>query len=340
MVNSTYCTAITILILAGLLARPCNADPLAITPFYSFNQSPLVQIYGLPAAESSIIQPMDHTWGLLALDVASHFVTNESRQESFVLDGESERITLALRHGLTRRLEIGMDLPLIGYNGGVFDDFIKGFHRTFGYSQYGRDKVPDDRLLFAYSKNGEEQLRLDDSNFGLGDLRLTCGWQIYNRGSANPLAVALRASLKLPTGSSTNLRGSGSTDIALWFTGSDDYLLPGSWGHVTVFSAIGGMAMTDGQVLKDQRQNLAGFGTLGFGWSPADFFALKAQFSAHSGFYRGSETKELSDVAMLLLVGGTYAISPRTALDIALSENINVTTSPDVALHLGLSRQF
>jgi hypothetical protein len=39
-------------------------------------------------------------------------------------------------------------------------------------------------------------------------------------------------------------------------------------------------------------------------------------------------------------MGGTLSFSPSTALDIAISEDANFKTSPDAALHLGLSHQF
>ena len=332
--------ACAFLLAGGIHALPCAAEPLAITPFYTFNQSPLVQIFGLPAAESAIVQPKGRTWSMLAADAASNFATDDSAREKILLDGESYRLTLALRYGVTDRLEIGLDLPWVGYGGGVFDSFVEGWHHTFGLPQGGRNEAPRNRLLFTYNRNGQERLRLDDSNFGLGDVRLTGGWQLYNDGGVNPRAVAVRASIKLPTGSSSKLHGSGSTDLALWLSGSYDYGLPGPWGHLTLFGAAGGMAMTDGDVLKDQQQNAVGFGSIGFGWSPTDWIALKAELSGHSPFYRGSELRELNEPALQFLIGGTLGFTSQTSLDIAVSEDASVSTSPDVALHLGLSHRF
>jgi hypothetical protein len=182
--------------------------------------------------------------------------------------------------------------------------------------------------------------RLDNSNFGIGEIRISAGWQLYNDGHINPSALALRASLKLPTGSSGRFHGSGSTDTALWLSGSSDYLLPDNWGHATLFGAGGAMAMTKSRVLTNQQQNFAGFGSLGCGWSPADWIAFKGQYSAHSAFYKGSDLRELSEPALQLLIGGTLSFSSRTALDIAISEDANFKTSPDAALHLGISHQF
>lgn len=331
---------ITAVVLLGIWASRCHADPLAITPFYTFNQNPLVQIYGLPAAESAMVQPAGQLWGVLTLDVANSYLANGTSREKLLLDGEGERITLALRYGVGRDLELGVDLPFVAYNGGMFDGFIEDWHEFFGLPQGDRPDAPKGRLHFDYTKDGQERLRMDDSTFRLGDVRVSSGWQLYHDGSANPAALVLRASLKLPTGSSSRLTGSGSTDLALWVTGSSDYLLPDSWGHATLFAAAGGMAMTDGRVLKEQRENLVGFGSMGFGWSPADTFALKVQLSGHSAFYNGSEFSELTAPAMQLLFGGTLAFSPRTTLDVALSEDVIVGASPDVALHLGLAHRF
>ncbi|WP_224981611.1 DUF3187 family protein [Geomonas agri] len=329
-----------IVVLLAAWGRPCHAEPLAITPFYTFNQSPLVQIYGLPAAENAVVQRSGQTWTLLSVDVANSYLKRESAHESLLVDGEGERITLALRYGVAERAEVGLDLPVVAYNGGVFDGFIEGWHKFFGLPRGDRPDAPRGQLQFEYAKDGQQRLDMDRAGLGIGDLRLNAGWQLYHDGSANPVALALRGSLKLPTGSSSRLTGSGSTDLALWLTGSSDYALPDTWGHATVFAAAGGLAMTDGQVLKEQHKNLAGFGTLGLGWSPVDSFALKAQLSGHSAFYRDSEFSELSSGAMQLLFGGSVAFSPRTTLDIALSEDVTVGASPDVALHLGLGHQF
>ncbi len=181
-----------------------------------------------------------------------------------------------------------------------------------------------------------ERLRVDDSNFGIGDVRLSAAYQIYGEG---PGAATLRASLKIPTGSSGKLHGSGSTDLAIWLTGSRDKALE-KWGHWTIFGAAGGMAMTDGKVLKEQQNNLVGFGTIGIGWSPAPVIAFKTQLSTHTPFYGDSSLPELGDSAVQLIMGGTIAFSPTTSLDIGVSEDLAVYTSPDVALHLALTRRF
>lgn len=331
--------AVACCLFCGILV-PGIARCADITPFHTFNQSPLVQIFGLPAAEPAVLQPAGRSRSLLALDIANSFARDTTPRDEILIDGESYRITLALRHGITEKFEAGIDIPWVGHGAGVFDSFIEGWHDFFGLPRGGRKEAPRNRLLYAYDRYGQEQLRLDNSTFGMGDIRLTGGLQLYHDRQPNPRAVALRTSIKLPTGSSSRLHGSGSTDVALWVTASDDYPLPDAWGHLALFGSAGGMVMTNGDVLPDQQRNLAGFGSLGVGWSPAEWIALKTQISGNTPFYRDSDLPELDNPSFLLTIGGTLAFSSDTALDIGVSEDLAVSTAPDVALHLGLSHRF
>jgi len=50
--------------------------------------------------------------------------------------------------------------------------------------------------------------------------------------------------------------------------------------------------------------------------------------------------RELAHPALQLIVGGTLHFSGKTSLDIGVSEDIAQNTSPDIALHLALRKQF
>ncbi|HTG80758.1 MAG TPA: DUF3187 family protein [Geobacteraceae bacterium] len=327
------------LVLIALFLFPLIVHAAPVTPFYTQNQSPVALIFGLPAPDNAAVLGKGEWSGLLAVDVANNWARDTTDNENILLDGESYRVNLALRYGITKKIEGGIDIPYIGIGGGVFDHFIEGWHRFFGLPDEGRPDAPHNRLLYAYTNNGQTRLLLNDSGSGIGDIRLSGGVQLYNDERPNPRQIALRASIKLPTGDSDQLRGSGSTDFALWLTASDDYRLP-ALGHLTLFGAAGAMAMTDGDVLRDQQRNLAGFGTLGLGWAPAEVIDFKVQFSGHTPFFNGSELRELADPALQLIVGGSLHFSEKTSLDIGVSEDVAVNTSPDVALHLALRRRF
>jgi hypothetical protein len=310
-----------------------------IYPVYTQNQSPLVQIYGLPAPESAIVLPPGKIRSLLAVDVASNFGVDQKPNEKIILDGESYRAMIGFRYGLVKGFEAGIDIPYLFYSGGFLDDSIQTFHDTFGFNQGGRKSVPKDRLLFQYTRNGVDQFKITRPNSGIGDIRLLGGMQLYKDESAYPLALALRASLKLPTGYSGELQGSGSTDFALWLAGSDDYKV-GS-GHVTLYGSVGGLVMSTGDVLPRQQRNLVAFGTAGIGWSPLDWFALKAQANAHTPFYTDSGLVEVNSNALQFIVGTTFVLPAKIQVDFAVSEDlIQPSSSPDVVFQMALRREF
>lgn len=331
------CVVITLITALGA-STPAFSEPLAITPLHTANRSPLVQIFGLPEPGNASILVKGRGEAGLFVDIASSDINEASSRETLLLDGEVYRTTLAARYGLGERFEAGVEVPFIGHNGGEFDSFIEGWHDFFNLPQGGRKEAPHNRLAYRYTQNGSEKLTVDDSSFGIGDIRLTGGYQLYRSDDPRPRAVSLRGSLKLPTGDSDRLQGSGSVDTALWIDASDDYTL--STGHLTLFGSAGGMVMTQGDVLSDQQRNLAAFGTIGTGWAPTEWIAFILQLSGHTPFYDGSDLKELSSNSLQLHIGGTLKLPGSLLMDIAVSEDVSVNTAPDVTLHLALRRPF
>lgn len=305
-----------------------------IVPFAIRNQTPLVLIFGLPAIGDASLAPARKIILTTALDVANQYVSDANSREKILLDGESTRFALEARYGIGDRFEAGVQIPFLWVSGGFLDGFLEGYHSTFGFPRGGRDQAPRNRLLYRYEKDNVEKLKLEGASSGLGDISLTGGWQIVRSAS---WAAALRGSLKFPTGAS-GLRGSGSTDAALWVTGRGDRRLGG--GSVGLFGGAGIMGLTKGKVLEDQQRHFVGFGNIGAGWSPVHWIAFKAQIDAHTPFFDDSDLRALAANSAMLTLGGTLAFSPKTSLDIGVSEDINVATAPDVVFHFALRHRF
>jgi Protein of unknown function (DUF3187) len=318
---------------------PCLAADMEITPFRTINQSPLVQIFGLPAESSATVTPSGLMTVSLTQDIASEYTVSRTASEQIVLDGESYRWTLAARYGLFDRFEVGVEIPYILYGGGFLDGFIVDWHSAFGLPQGGRDSAPRDRLSYRYSKNGVQKLRMEHAGSGIGDIVFSGGMNLYDdHDSTVHDSLALRSSIKVPTGDSGSLRGSGSTDFTLALCGGMNNFT--EWGSLGLFGSVGGLALTRGDVLADQQNSLAGFGTLGLGWGPAEWISFKVQLNAHTALYHDSTLDELSKTALMLTGGGALKLPGDYLLDIGVSEDVAVSTAPDVAFHLGLSKRF
>lgn len=329
----------TLLLALLCCCTPALAADMEITPFRTTNQSPLVQIFGLPAESAATLTPSGRLKFSLTQDVASNFTVSTSANEQITLDGESYRWTLATRYGINDRFEVGADIPYMLYGGGFLDSFIIDWHNTFGLPQGGRDAASKNKLNISYRKNGVQRLSMNRSGSGIGDIGLNAAMKLYDiQNSDSHTALAVRTSLKLATGDSASLRGSGSTDFTLSLCGSmNDFT---EWGSLGLYGSLGGMAMTGGDVLRDQQNNLAGFGSAGIGWGPAQWISFKLQLNGHTPLYHGSSLAELSKSSLMLVIGGALRFPGNYLLDIGVSEDVAVATAPDVAFHLGLSRQF
>lgn len=310
---------------------PLCARGAEITPFDTFDQSPLVQVYGLPSPGHARILPPGRSRASFTFDLASNFAHDDNAREAIMLDGESIRSTLSVFRGFGGGYEGGLELPVVSQSGGFTDSFIEGWHRFFSLPSEGRPSVPRNRLRYVYQKDGVTRFLYTKSEVGVGDLRLTGGKQLISGESG---ALSLRASLKVPSGDSSGLMGSGSTDLSLWLTGQRDF------HSAAVFGAIGALGKTKGDILPDQQRYLVGFGSIGAGWSPFERVAFKLQLSSHTPFYKESDLPELNRLSTLLLMGGTVALSKSSSLDIGVSEDVAVDRSPDVAFHLALSTTF
>lgn len=323
--------------LACLLCTPRAGNSSGITPFHTSNRSPVVQIFGLPAIGNARILANGERELALVFDLANAYADDSAGNERIVLDGETYRLNLAGRAGVGNRLEIGFELPWLFQNGGFLDGFIENYHDTLGLSQGGRDQAPKGRLLFQYQRSGANRVYVDRSNSGMGDVRLNGGVRLYD-DREHLRALALRASLKLPTGDSGDLHGSGSTDLALWLSACQGWKTgSGLW---ELFGGAGILGMTDGDVLPEQQNNFVAFGSVGAGWRPLQWLTLKVQFDGHTAFFRDSDLVELGSNAVQAVMGGTLHFSERTALDIGVAEDLIVRTSPDVVFHFALRHRF
>jgi len=306
-----------------------------ITPFRTANQSPLVQIYGLPRDTGADIIPPGSFLINLNQDTSSNYTVNFDDNEQITVDGETSRTVFAMRYGLAPNWEIGIEIPYIKQDGGFLDSFIIDWHDTFGLPQGGRTTVSNNRLNYSYSKDGVEKLHLSQAASGIGDVALTAGFRLYDfSASKRHDRLAIKAAVKLPTGDSSALLGSGSTDLSLQLCGS---ILRGTVG---MFGSVGALAMSRGDVLRDQHNLFAGVGTLGIGWEPASWVVFKTQLSANTPFYRNSSLVEVSHNSLILIIGGTLKFPGDFLLDIGVTEDLEVATSPDVSFHLGLSKRF
>jgi hypothetical protein len=317
-----------------VLSTVATADAVLDQPLALSNRQPLVQLYNLPGARSGAVLAPEQTQLRLGYDIANDFTSSRSgsssdSMESVVLDGESQRIELAGSQGLGNGWEVGFSLPWIDYRGGSLDGFIEDWHDTFGLPDGDRPGTPRDQLHFQYTRNGRTELDFDRAQSGIGDLQLNAAYSVLRTEDS---AVALAATLNLPTGDADKLTGAEATNLGVTLAATR-YALFGL--PLTATGNIGAMWLGSGDVLPDRQKDVVWLGAAELGWAVADAWRLKVQVNAHTALYR-SDLRELGDPAAQLLLGGSVRLAPRWYLDLAVGEDIAVDTAPDVTFQVAL----
>lgn len=305
-----------------------TADPLFDQP-----DGPFAGLFGWPnSTEGAQLTRRGTNRLAIRLAAASHSVDETAGGESIVLDGETTRVWLDGRRGITDRLEVGILVPWVWHHAGSMDSLIRGWHDFFGLPQGNRAGWPEDRLRFELSAANGETFRLDQATNGPGDLRLFGGWLL---GETTHARTALRLGLKLPTGDSSQLLGSGAADFSVGLAGDLEEL----FGVTTLsgFYRLTALRLGANDLSTPHNRRLAGAlsGGLTWRWSPR--VSLTAQTSMRSAAFR-SAVAPLGDWAMSLTAGSSFRLSPTWHLSLAVTEDVKVGSVPDVAFLLGFSR--
>ena len=225
---------------------------------------------------------------IASMDMASHLIEASSGAERVLIDGETHRQGLALRHGFGEGWEYLFEVSALSHRAGAFDGFIETWHDVFHLPQGDRDRAARDRLALVYANGGRTYYDIGRSVSSLGDVSLGVGyavpyWPFPNDG------LAIRGSIKLPTGDEASLAGSGGRSASLWAETSG--ALPGSTGTRSwLYSAsLGALAGEAPSGLSDLGGHFLAFGHLGVTWRPLNYLSLTVQLDAHSSPYGASD---------------------------------------------------
>ena len=301
------------------------------------DQNPFALIYGLPRYSTSTIQSPSQSHLDLSFEISSNFAGDRDGQEFIRIDGENTRMTLRYVRGFDwgekqwqQGWEWGVELPWITHNGGSLDGFIFDWHKFFGLDQSGRNLVANDQLLYNYSVGGVEQFLFTNNSSGVGDMSLLLGKQLSN---SEHQQTALRSQLKLPTGDSSKLTGSGATDFNFSIYHNRAIANNFWWSTNAGASYLG-----RGDILSSQQRQWAATLGTGLNWQVSKPITLRLQLDMHTALYDDTELDPLAKPAYVFSFGGRIQMGRLGTLDLAVIEDVpNSGVAPDVGFHLSWS---
>lgn len=311
---------------APLLALACLAPLMAAAEpgFAVRNEATLSRTATLPTLGESRVLDNGQFATRFTVDWSNEYVAQANARESLTVDAETERVTFGFRRGVAEGVELAVDLPLLFTGGGSLDGLIEGWHDAFGLPNGGRDRVRQNRYLVQYTVDGQTRIFDDNGANGIGDIELSAGFRLRED-------IAFRALAKLPTGRSNRLQG-GNAGGALWFD-FDPFHGAANWfGYVSAGASYSGQS----EVIGAQQKQFVALGGAAIGyrvWRPV---SLLVQFNGHSALYRDSDLRALDRPGGQLSFGGRIIIAPKLQLDLAVQEDVLVSSSPDFSIHVGL----
>lgn len=262
--------------------------------------------------------------------IASHAIIEESAGERLILDGETSRLSVTLSYGVTNRLELGIDLPWVSHESGNLDRVIDTWHDIFGLPDGARDDLPRDQLRFLYVDSNSARVDFRRNSNGQGDVSLFAAMAL---GSDARHQKALRLGIKLPTGDAARFLGSGGTDVSLGLAG--DISQFGGRAGLAAFYRAGLAWLSAPDWLEARHRSVVGQLTGGIDLALDDRYRLAVQGTLRTAAY-DSTIDILGEPALTLTFGGHVRLRPGLELSLAVSEDIKVSSAPDVTFNIAL----
>lgn len=306
-------------------------DVASAAPFPTRDQNPILAGFGVPMPMLARIGD-EGDWSVAAdFNWASTALMQTRGAETLVFDAETREMRLTLRHTLSDRFALHLQVPYRYTGGGTLDSLIDSFHDVSGTPEGARSDLPSDQIHIEYTRFGSTRLNITSSSSGWADIQAGIGWMLAQTPDS---ALTTWLNIKLPTGDAQKLTGSGATDVSLAIAGERQ--LTSDW------STFGQAAVTwlgEGDLLAAQQRSLLWSGLAGIEWRAWRDLSLKIQIDAHSAAF-DSELGFLGDNPFLLTAGGDYRFRSGWRLDLGLTEDISVEESPDVVFVLGVRREI
>lgn len=301
----------------AVAASPATAAPLLIRNLYP----PLLAFYvppPLPATPPVVWRTA------LTLDYASIFQVEDRHERETVVDVELARLALHLGRRLGPRWAVDGSLPLIETSGGVLDNFINDWHRTFHLPDGGRPSAPSRRHLYRLRVGGETMLEEESASYGLGDAAATLTWLTI---PGEDRRLALRFGVKAPTaGGRLGPRGSGGWDFS---AGTVVEAERGVWETALHL----GVVVPTGVSTLHTRPFATGLVHVEWRYLPA--LPLSVALAGQTSPYH-TGVAVLDRPAVELRIGVTHPLSPTTNLEFAFVEDMTHKTTPDFSVHLAV----
>lgn len=301
---------------------PVLAVAQEIQPLRAPNLSPPVAIVGLPVWSEVSQTPI---FGV-STEVANHYRQSIAAGDVLRMDGETVRLRAYYQKPVGDKWSLQVDVPYIHQSGGVLDDVIDGWHSIFNMPDGGRNFRPEGALEYRFAAGGSEFYQLGRSASGLGDIQLG-----FSRRIGDDTGLTLSGAVKLPTGDEDVLAGSGAMDFSVSLLRVRQTDLRGrASGYFYGLSLID-IGTPENVLFRSEDYAVAAI--IGAGVGVSSRIGFTGQIDLHTAVY-DSPLEEIGQTSVQATVAAWFRIGDDSIFEFAVSEDLHVSTTPDVVLNL------
>ncbi|HAZ63991.1 MAG TPA: hypothetical protein DCZ72_10335 [Armatimonadetes bacterium] len=283
-----------------------------------------------PAGQAWLKEPEKSTFDQAGL---AEWAAGNGGRSVYLADTEQIRLDLTYTRPFGRRALVEVEVPLKAYSGGVLDPLIYGWHSALGFADAYRHHTPNNvqQVFFA---RGNESLALNAARGPrLGDTTVRGLYQFWRSGERG-MSLAGSATLKLPTGSSSQLMGSGYVEGGLGLHATQEL------GRLTLYGTAGFNLHPGWAAIPSARVRSAFDLHGGAQWRFGDRFAVLGALALYGSPLDEGGRRSLGQPASLYSIAGRWSWD-RYSVEFGMLENIvRNNNSHDFGLYSKLRVNF
>jgi hypothetical protein len=294
------------------------------------NFQPIQLIFlNLPFERARVLTPYEFEVHIESAESNEIATATESLQAT--LKFETNRTVFGGSVGVGHGLEVGLDIPFISRFGGFLDPPLDAVEDFFGTSNPERRLFPDNSFgAFHVSRGNVVLFNGAHEQFEIGDLWLSGKYEVWHRPGL-PL-IALRGAVKAPTGSSSEVTGSGKPDVGVGVAVEHQFL---SWlvaySNLSVVFPVGPITPGHLTLYPFLTEGVAGEARL------VNHLSLLLQQEMYTSPIHGTGTQVLDGTVVEFSGGLNFSWDPFLVQLAAIDNVSGVATAADFTLLLRLS---
>lgn len=278
-------------------ARCDEQEARAFGPLSVRSQNPLyLQLLSMPL-ESATTVDVDAFASTLQITYSNLFEYYPVGSDIIFYDMELWRTAFHWKYGISERLDMAVELPVVSQVGGFLDGFIEGYHNAFGFPNGGRSLEAQNQFRFFLSRQGHTLVDYNRQSLGLADAVLRFKYQFKHFRKSQTWDASLAVYAKLPTGEVDAGLSSGHADFGM------SLFVQKNFTRWHLHSQLGFVQLGGHKFLEDQLR--AGFVQFAQSveWQAFDGLSFLTELSGNSPAFKSFSADPMSDMVLDLTLG-------------------------------------